>query len=44
MDSVVMVRRQKLAENVVEVLLLGLCLLASVYGIVQLGGSMPLSV
>jgi len=44
MESVLKLRRQKLAENVVEVLLLGLCLFASVYGIVQLGGNMPLSV
>jgi hypothetical protein len=43
MESVFFVRRQMLAENVVEVLLLGLCLVASIYGVVQLSDIMPLS-
>ena len=43
MESVFFARRQLLTENVVEVLLLGLCLAASVYGVVQLSDIMPLS-
>jgi hypothetical protein len=43
MERVYRVRRQRLIENAVEVVLLGLCLTASIYGIVLLD-TLPLSI
>jgi len=42
MKSVFLARPQTMVENVVEMLLLGLCLVASVYGVMQLSDIMPL--